>query len=163
MSDVDLGVDLHTGAWRRERFQEELGRHVSAAHRAHQPLSVLYVDVDELQEHNDLFGTPRGDEVISQVAELISREVDGRGPLGRLAGGAFAVVVEGLGGAQAVQLAERIRRTISVRLSTAGTRVTVSVGVATLRQSEPWGNLLEAAELACTRAKQGGRNTVAAR
>lgn len=163
MSDVDLGVDLQTGAFHRARFEEELGRRVSLAHRAHHPLCVLYVDVDELQEHNDLFGAPRGDEVLSGVAELISGEVDGRGPIGRIRGGAFAVAIEGLGEPQAVALAERIRRTISARLSTHGTKVTVSVGVAALRQSEPWGNLLEAAELACTRAKQAGRNAVAAR
>lgn len=163
MSDVDPGVDLQTGAWKRQRFEAELGRHVSAAHRAHLPLSVLYVDVDELQEHNDLHGTPRGDELLSQIAELIAREVDGRGPLGRVEGGAFAIALDGLSEPQAVALAERIRRTISARLSTNGGRVTVSVGVAALRPFEPWGNLLEAAETACTRAKQAGRNTVAAR
>lgn len=163
MSDVDLAVDLQTGAFQRARFEEELGRRVSAAHRAHHPLAVLYVDVDELQEHNDLFGTSRGDALLSGVAELISAELDGRGPIGRIQGGAFAVAIDGMDEPRAVSLAERIRRTISARLSTNGTRVTVSVGVAALRPAEPWGNLLEAAELACTRAKQSGRNAVASR
>jgi PleD family two-component response regulator len=41
--------------------------------------------------------------------------------------------------------------------------LTVSVGVATLRRGEPWGNLIEAAERACLKAKQGGRDTVVSR
>jgi len=162
LSDVVTGVDLDTGAFTRARFEEELGRAVSAAHRDHRPLCLLYVDVDELQEHNDLHGTRRGDEVIGRVVELISRESDGRGPIGRVAGGAFAVAVP-LPERQAVQLAERIRRTISARMATGPSRVTVSVGVAELLPSEPWGNLLEAAETACTWAKQSGRNAVVSR
>lgn len=163
MNDAVGGVDVATGAYLRSRFEEELARAVPPAHRGNEALGVLYVDVDELQEHNDLHGTDRGDEVISRVAELISRETDGRGPIGRVEGGAFAVLLSGLPEHQAIQLAERIRRTISARLATGVTRVTVSVGVAMLKPSEPWGNLLEAAEVACTRAKQSGRNAVAAR
>ena len=36
--------------------------------------------------------------------------------------------------------------------------LTVSVGVAGLKRNEPWGNLFEAAEDACRKAKQGGRD-----
>ncbi|MDQ3266748.1 MAG: GGDEF domain-containing protein [Myxococcota bacterium] len=163
MSDFVTGVDLSTGAWTRQRFEEELGRAVSAAHRHHGPLSLLYVDVDELQEHNDLHGTDRGDEVISRVAELISREADGRGPIGRVDGGAFGLLLHPMAEREAVQLAERIRRNISARLATPSSRVTVSVGVAQLKPCEPWGNLLDAAQQACTWAKQSGRNAVASR
>lgn len=164
MSDVvDAAVDLQTGAWRRARFEEELARQVSLAHRGRLPLSVLYVDLDELQEHNDLLGAAEGDALLAQVAELIAREADGRGPLGRISGGAFALRLDGADLAEAVALAERIRRTISARLSRGAVRVTVSVGVAALRLAEPWGNLLEAAQTASIRAKQAGRNTVATR
>ena len=59
-----------------------------------------------------------------------------------------------------------IRREVArtpVQLETGPRQVTASVGVALLRPHEPWGNLADAAEAACIRAKQGGRNRVAPR
>jgi PleD family two-component response regulator len=63
-------------------------------------------------------------------------------------------------------LSERIRGLVPRRphRSKSGEyRLTVSVGVAALRPREGWGDFLEAAEVACLRAKQAGRDGVVAR
>ena len=133
---------------------------MTQARRARQPLAVLYLDVDDMQELNDLHGREVVDEALAELCERVCQTLDGRGPLGRVDGGSFAVLLVGCGADEAVHWAERIRGAVA---ESATPRLTVSVGVAVLRRDEAWGNLLEAAEGACRRAKQGGRNFVAAR
>lgn len=165
-------VDVQTGAFVRAYFEEELARAAALARRAQEPLSLLHIDVDDMQEHNDLHGNHTLDESLSTLAGVISDVVDGRGPIARLGGDEFGVLLEGVTKAQAQQLAEELRRAVCRRFdleeglsaSAAGAlHLTVSVGVAALLAHEPPGNLLDAAESACRRAKQAGRNAVVCR
>ncbi len=165
VTDVVSEVDLSTGAYKRGAFEEALAQAVHQAHKRREPLCVIWVDVDDLQEHNDVYGRERLDAALSSIAQVISSEVDGRGPIGRVGGDAFAIVLAGMDAEAGRLLAERIRRSTSSRLVPLApeVRVTVSAGVAQMRVGEPCGNLLDAAEDACTHAKQRGRNAVACR
>ena len=164
-ADVVSEVDLSTGAYTRGAFEAALAQAVHHAHTCKEPLCVIWVDVDDLQEHNDLYGWERLDAALSSIAEVISNEADGGGPIGRVGGDAFAVALAGMDEEGARALAERIRRSTSSRLVPLApeVRVTVSAGVVQMRRGEPSGNLLEAAEDTCIRAKQRGRNAVACR
>ncbi len=159
-------IDLLTAAWNRDRFEAELSRAVSLAHRTGHPLSLLFVDVDDSQELNDLHGTEAVDGALGRVAEVLSQVMDGRGPIARLGGDDFAVLLPQCQRDGAMRLARAVVSAVARRrhpCSTGEFRITVSAGVASARRGEPWGNLVEAAESACTRAKQGGRNAVASR
>ncbi len=166
MTDVAAYTDLLTGAWKKEHFELQLARAVSQAQRVREPLSLVVVDVDQLQEHNDVHGAIQLDNSIGWLATKISDVVDGRGPIGRVGGGSFAVYLPAFTEELALRLAQRLRRSVAAtphESDFGAYRLTISVGVATLRRGEPWGNLVEAAERACLKAKQGGRDTVAAR
>jgi diguanylate cyclase (GGDEF)-like protein len=166
MSEVASGVDLLTGAYQRSRFEELMVRLIAEARRARTPLALIHVDVDDLQEHNDVHGRDSLDAALSWLASKISLILDGKGPIGRVGGDEFAVALPGVPLEQARRLAERLRRTMprTLHASAFGDyRLTVSVGVVTLRPGEPVGNLLDAAEEACLRAKQSGRDTVVSR
>ena len=166
MTDVAPQVDLLTGAYQRGRFEDELSQAVSRAKRTGTPLSLLHVDIDELQEHNDLHGRDALDQAVSWLASKVSAVVDGRGPIGRIGGDELAVLMLGVGIEKAAELAETLRRLVPKTLhasSFGDYRLTVSVGVVAMRPEELSGNLLEAAEDACRRAKQGGRNAVCRR
>ena len=85
-------------------------------------------------------------------------------PGGRSAGlDELALALPGISQGVALQIAEQLRSAVSLKRHGGDVRVTVSVGVAALRPSEPAGNLLDAAAEACQRAKQAGRNAVVAR
>jgi diguanylate cyclase (GGDEF)-like protein len=166
VSRVAPYIDLLTGAWKKDYFELRLARAVSQAQRSRLPLALVHLDVDELQEHNDLHGQPKLDQALGWLAAQLSAVVDGRGPIARLAGGAFAVYLRSCSRSSALHLAERIRGAVAraVHHSELGNyRLTISVGIATLRRGEPWGNFVEAAEEACRKAKQGGRDGVACR
>jgi len=166
VSDVASHVDLLTGAWDKSRFESEFARAVSGAQKRREPLALIRVDIDEMQELNDLHGRDRMDGCLAWLAERISTLSDGRGPIGRIGGDDFAVFLRDCTLDDALKLAERIRRTVPTTLHASAFgdfRLTVSVGVATHKRGEPWGNLLDAAEQACIRAKQGGRDAVVRR
>lgn len=153
-------VDAQTGAYQRAHFERLVEEQARAAKRAGAPLSLLWVDVDELTEANDAHGREAVDAALAAVAQTLSSELDGKGPIGRMKGGAFAVLLPGVGAAEAVALAELVRE--AQRASAAGAvRLRISCGVAVLSAGEPFGNLLDKAESACTRAKQAGRDAVA--
>ncbi|HEX9508574.1 MAG TPA: GGDEF domain-containing protein [Myxococcales bacterium] len=166
MTDVAHYIDLLTGAWKKEYFELQLARAVARAQRLRDPLSLVLVDVDQLQEHNDVHGATQLDDSIGWLATKIAEVVDGRGPIGRSGGGSFGTYLPTFTEDRALRLAQRLRRTVAAtpHASPFGDyHLTVSVGVATLRRGEPWGNLIEAAERACLKAKQGGRDTVVSR
>jgi len=64
LSDVAAYTDLLTGAWKKEYFELQLARAVARAQRLRDPLSLLLVDVDQLQEHNDVHGATQLDDAI---------------------------------------------------------------------------------------------------
>lgn len=161
-----MHLDLETGAYNRGWFHALLSEAVSRAHREEAPLTLVWVDLDDTAVLLDEEGAGAVQLALDHVAQAISRAVDGLGPIGRVDDDALAVLILGAGLPHSTRLAHAIRREVAataVQLPGGPRRVTASVGVALLRPHEPWGNLAEAAEAACIRAKQGGRNRVAPR
>ena len=156
----------HTGAYLRPHFEELLARATSDAHHTRMPLTLLWVDLDETQEGNDTHGREAMDTALSVLVDELAAELDGRGPIGRVEGDAFAAALYAVTPDMGERLAERLRRRFAVRRFSSpagGFQLTVSAGVAALRGAEPYGNLMDAAEGACARAKQAGRDRVVRR
>jgi diguanylate cyclase (GGDEF)-like protein len=165
MTDVAPHIDLLTGAFKRGHFERLLTQLVSGTRKGGGMLSLIYFDVDECQELNDAHGKDRVDAALAWVASMISQTMDGLGPIGRVGGDEFAVPVK-VPVEHAMRLAQRLRHAVSRELHSSAFgdfRLTVSAGVVGLRPKELPGNLLEAGEEACTRAKQQGRDAVAMR
>jgi diguanylate cyclase (GGDEF)-like protein len=161
VSDAAPHIDVHTGAWRKDYFENQLAEALSARRRERRPFALLRLDVDDLQEQNDLHGREALDLALSWLVGLLGELLDGRGPIGRLGGDDFAVYLPDLSREQARALANLLVERVPQTEHTSETgpfRLTVSVGVAFARKGEPSGNLLDAAEAACVRAKQSGRN-----
>lgn len=166
MSELARHIDPSTGAFLRPYFEGLLAEALKDASTARIPLTVLWVDVDETQEANDERGREAVDAALSKLAEDFSEVLDGRGPVGRVEGDAFAAFLFAVTADQGTRLGETLRRRFAERAfpSESGPfHLTVSVGVAALRPGEPYGNLMEAAEAASLQAKQGGRNRLVAR
>jgi diguanylate cyclase (GGDEF)-like protein len=165
MSDMAPHIDLLTGAFKRTHFERLLTQQVSHTRKEGGPLSLIYFDVDECQELNDSHGKDRVDAALAWVASMISQTLDGLGPIGRVGGDEFAVVLK-VQPEHAMRLAQRLRQAVSRELHASAFgdfRLTVSAGIVGLRPKELPGNLLDAGEEACTRAKQQGRDAVAVR
>jgi diguanylate cyclase (GGDEF)-like protein len=164
-----VGVDALTGIANRRHFDRALEREVRRARRDAQPLSLVFLDLDEFKLFNDSYGHTRGDEVLRKVAQTLDETFRRGGDLvARYGGEEFAVVLPGVDGRRAGLYAERLRRriwrlAIPYNASQLSDRVTISGGVATINPpavASP-DDLLFAADKALYRAKCLGRNRIA--
>jgi diguanylate cyclase (GGDEF)-like protein len=119
-------ADALTGLGNRRALERELAKAMLRSRRMDHPLSLLYLDVDDLKLVNDRFGHAGGDEtlrVIANVTRACSREGTDSGY--RVGGDEFVLVVlTDFTGAEV--LAERIRQGFAAR---SPYESTVSVGV----------------------------------
>lgn len=166
-------LSLHdplTGLANRRHFDDIKEVEFRRALRAEWPLSVLMCDVDEFKRYNDTYGHAQGDRCLVAIAEGAAPLFGRAGELlVRLGGEEFAVLLPNTDGRQAQALAERLRETVwDMKMphasSSVADRVTVSVGVASLRHGwhKDFDTLLQDADLALYRAKNGRNRTVLA-
>jgi diguanylate cyclase (GGDEF)-like protein len=132
--------------------------------------AVLMIDLDHFKRINDTYGHLTGDDVLAAVAVAISGSVRQGDTVGRFGGEEFVVLLPGLGHADVLAIAERVRVAVgelNVVISTgAGTvrvsGLSVSIGVARHPDAGPTlDDVLRAADAALYRAKEAGRNRVA--
>jgi len=162
-AEIRANIDALTGLPNR-RYLEELLATVGPHRRSGDRLGALMIDLDHFKRLNDRYGHATGDRVLRAVAERISAAVRADDTATRYGGEEFAVVLRRADPQQAVEVAERIRKQISlisVEELAVGERVTVSIGVAVADShvTDPTA-LLAHADEALYRAKREGRNRV---
>jgi diguanylate cyclase (GGDEF)-like protein len=161
---VQATVDHLTGIWNRRMVLEQLDREVNRARHEKRPFAVAIVDVDRFKSINDTHGHRIGDVVLRFTANALKSQLRQYDFVGRFGGEEFLVLLPGCDAASARAVGERMRDFIASQQATVGAdsvQVTVSVGVAvTLNGSATADALVEAADAALYRAKDGGRNRV---
>ena len=161
--------DELTGLLNRKEMARLLDDEVMRARRYKHPLSLLLVDVDDLARINAEHGTPMGDEVLRSVAAVLRANLRPVDSPARYGGAELAVLLPDTFANDGVQVAERLRGLVAeaaARTKSAATtrpKVTISVGVAGIHESEKSGDeLLQAASVALREAKARGRDAVVA-
>ncbi|WP_405599281.1 diguanylate cyclase CdgB [Streptomyces sp. NBC_01410] len=94
-------------------------------------LAVLFCDLDGFKSINDRFGHQTGDAVLVEVARRLTTGVRDNDTVARLGGDEFVVLADGLGAADAADLALRLRNAIilPIRVGGRGVRVGASFGI----------------------------------
>lgn len=158
-------IDVLTTLPNRRYFDEVLAIE-RPRRRANDNLGILMIDIDHFKILNDRFGHATGDRVLRAVAGAIGQAVRDEDTPARYGGEEFAVLLRRASSEQAMEVGERIRRSV-VRLHPAtlgiDEPVTVSVGVAVAGDDHigiP--ELVERADKALYRAKRLGRDRVIA-
>ena len=159
--------DSLTGLSNRRHFDVALAQEAQRAHRGGRDLSLLMLDVDFFKRFNDTYGHMTGDTCLAMVADVLRSATRRAGELAaRYGGEEFALILPDVSLGEARNIAERIRADVeglSVPCLTGKhTRVTLSVGVASLDKGVDVKALVEAADAALYRAKEKGRNLVCA-
>ncbi|MDQ1812339.1 GGDEF domain-containing protein [Massilia sp. CCM 9210] len=158
--------DSMTGACNKAFLTELAEREVALARRHGRPLAVAMLDIDHFKRINDDHGHATGDEVIRQLVAACTGTLRSIDHFGRIGGEEFVAIMPETSRDDALHCAERMRGNIEqLRVSTPqGTlRFTASFGVAMLTEKHPhWSALLNDADAAMYRAKNAGRNRVAA-
>ncbi|MGW3090145.1 diguanylate cyclase CdgB [Streptomyces sp. NPDC001108] len=94
-------------------------------------LAVLFCDLDGFKSINDRFGHHTGDAVLIEVARRLTTGVRDGDTVARLGGDEFVVLADGLGEADAADLAVRLRNAIipPIRVDGRAVRVGASFGI----------------------------------
>jgi diguanylate cyclase (GGDEF)-like protein len=154
---------LSDSTWRRLAADE-----VARAARARTPVAVGILDIDHFKAVNDAYGHLAGDAVLSAVAAATSAILRDDDIVGRVGGEELAFVLPGSPGAEAAEVAERLREKIP-RLtfphadpaSPGSARVTVSIGIAAAdRPGRDLTRYYSLADQALHAAKESGRDAV---
>lgn len=160
--------DPLTGLANRRFFQEILLRELRRAQRGNQPLSLIIADIDHFKGVNDTYGHTVGDEVLEQVGSIMLSSVRATDFVIRYGGEEFVVLMPETRLADAVQVANKLRKTIGDTILESTSRpgmtlkVTISGGVGSFPGDGQTGEqLILRADRALYWAKEHGRNRIA--
>lgn len=156
-------MDALTGLASRARLEESLAAALELVRETRQGLAVLLFDLDHFSNINDTLGFALGDQVLRAAADRV-RYSGLPGILARAGGDVFAFLSEDdIDERGAVRLAHQLRALFRAPFLVQGHEVfgAVSIGIA-LHPScgTSAAQLLQHAEVALSRAKQLGGNTV---
>ncbi len=141
----------------RRTFEATLEREVARATRSAEHVSLVMVDIDHFKNLNDTHGHQMGDEVLRNVAAALSCECRDFDTPARYGGEEFAIILPGCGPEEALDIAERLRRSVS--LAPSAVPITASAGVATYPgHAGDADTLVRAADEALYASKHAGRD-----
>ena len=154
--------DALTGLPNRRAIADRLEAAVAQARESGTGLAVLLYDLDRFKAINDGFGHLAGDTVLSTFGHKLGEAVSDLGAAGRYGGEEFLLILPGCEH-------ELRRRVAAMQASLSGLRfdfggaervVTVSGGLAFLREGDTAVTLVGRADAALYRAKRGGRDQI---
>ena len=160
-----VNADPATGCLNRRGFAIQLERALGDARRRRAEVALLAVDLDHFKQINDRFGHLVGDEVLYEVATILTEAVSEEGIVARMGGEEFTVLLPWADAEAAGAVAERIMTRLRTRGCQAlppGTSVTASIGIAAERIVDAnVGSALRArADEALYAAKRSGRDRI---
>ena len=157
-------VDSLTGIWNRRAFLEHAPRRLRRAAIDEHAVALIAFDLDQFKFINDTYGHLAGDRTLCSFCDIVTDAVRANDLFARIGGEEFACLLVDVSPADAVAIAERVRRrfaNLEIFSDHSLLRATVSSGLATAAQQEPdLEALMSAADRALYRAKELGRNRV---
>jgi diguanylate cyclase (GGDEF)-like protein/PAS domain S-box-containing protein len=153
--------DSLTNLANRPLFTEELDTSLAQSGDGRGPVSVLFLDVDNLKRINDSFGHEAGDETLIEIARRIRESTRLSDLVARLSGDEFAIMLERPSSeATAVAICDRILSGLGAPFAIDGVEVALSasIGIAVSTPGEESGDeLLRRADAAMYEAKSAGK------
>ncbi len=156
--------DHLTGLLNRREFEQQISEVIDSACIYQQNHAFCYLDLDRFKVINDICGHIVGDELLRQLAKLLSKTIRSQDKLFRLGGDEFGILFKNCTIQQAEDLAHQIREAIKsfpFHWRTKKFVLSASFGLVKIDQhSQNFSYLLNAADTACHAAKQQSRNWV---
>lgn len=137
------------------RLKEEVDR----AKRIGYPLTVAMIDLDNFKLINDTYGHQTGDEVLIQVAKILTENCRSTDIVGRYGGEEFIIIMPDTNSGDAALLMQRIQTCIEGTSFKDGIRITLSCGISELHGENVHG-ILKASDVMLYKAKKNGKNRV---
>jgi len=157
-------TDGLTGLYNLRYFYEALEKEIQRSERYHRSASLIILDIDDFKAYNDLYGHLAGDDLLKELAQLMSKVTRRTDTLARYGGEEFVIILPETEIEEARFLAERLLEEVrehrfSMQDGQTIGRITISLGVATYpHHADSPKALVDAADRALLRAKGAGKN-----
>ena len=155
-----------TGLFNHRSFQDILGSYIRNSKKENKEVSLLFMDIDNFKNYNDVNGHQRGDWLLTRLGEVLRNTVGDLGIVTRYGGEEFAVILYNQSEDTALNLGELIRQNIQNTYFIGqehqpNKHITVSIGVSTYpKVAKTKKELIELADNALYRAKSFDKNRV---
>lgn len=156
--------DPLTGLLNRRAFQKNITFAIDEVNNQHEQYVLMFMDLDRFKVVNDSCGHAAGDELLTQIAQLMQYKIRDTDLLARLGGDEFGVLLGGCDLTQAKIIANQFLKTIENyqyfnkdQVYTIG----ISIGMTLITSnSVDSTQVLNEADSACYWAKDNGRNQI---
>ncbi|HJW48575.1 MAG TPA: diguanylate cyclase [Candidatus Limnocylindria bacterium] len=149
--------DTLTGLPNRALLEDRLGSALATAHRQHDPLCLLLIDLNGFKEVNDTLGHFAGDLVLVEVAKRLTRSLRESDTAARLGGDEFVAVLPATALTGAIETAWTLNEIIAkpVTIGESTRSVSASIGIAAFPEhGRDATSLMAAADAAMYEAKR---------
>jgi diguanylate cyclase (GGDEF)-like protein len=154
--------DALTGLPNRVLFLDRLGREIAHATRGDHTFAVMVLDLDRFKVINDTLGHPAGDQLLTAIADRLSRSIRAVDTVARTGGDEFLLLITDIREpAQAAVIAAKIVAALDKPVSICATEVhtSASIGISLCpADGIDADSLVAHADEAMYFAKQRGRN-----
>jgi len=154
-------TDVLTHLLNRRAMMQKLEKEINHFYRSDRPFAIILIDVDFFKRVNDVYGHDGGDTVLIHLAQILQTKMRHIDSASRWGGEEFLILLPDTTLYKAQEIAERLRSYIEANPTQSNIQITISLGIAVIRQH---GNSLEslitAADHALYEAKRTGRNRV---
>lgn len=154
--------DQLTGFLKRQMLEERLQHLLDDSFKQKQPMTVIWLDLDNFKTINDSLGHQVGDLVLVEIANRLRFDLGKQSIISRIAGDSFAAVLPDTNEHSAALIAEKILEDVQrkIKFNSHALSVSTSIGLAlSPNDGQTATKLMMCAEAAMYRAKQDGRNS----
>lgn len=152
--------DPLTGLLNRRSGEHLLKQYDDEKRQSKKSLCLIMIDIDNFKKINDTFGHAIGDQILISSSQLLKNKARNTDSFIRWGGEEFLIIVQDSRLKDALEFAERIRKSIEQHTDQVVGRITASFGVAESSLDEGTASLLNRADKALYKAKLDGKNCV---
>ena len=156
--------DSLVGLVNHGEFQKRLAHVASDCEARGQAFALIFIDLDLFKRVNDAGGHALGDEMLRRIGDILRNKIRKDDTAARVGGDEFAIILAACGQREALRVAHEILNGIAdlcVADDQQTYRVGASIGIAFSRDGRNSARqMLHAADRACYKAKESGRNRI---
>lgn len=153
--------DALTGLANRNQLNERVKYSISLAHRSHEKIALMFLDIDHFKDVNDSLGHSVGDLLLLELANRFKSVLREEDTISRLGGDEFILLLHNADEYAATHVAQKLLRAIErpMLIENHQLSVTASIGIALYpNDGEDLETLLRNADVAMYKVKQENRN-----
>jgi len=152
--------DSLTKIYNRYGINDILKSKIDEYIRYNKMFSVIFFDIDLFKKVNDKYGHDIGDFVLENIATIVLDELRSSDAFGRWGGEEFIIILPETSLEHAINVAQKLRKTIEMEAFGDIEKITCSFGVTIVTDGDNITSLLKRVDKNLYKAKNAGRNKV---